>query len=39
MLIMLSVDELGTYNEVDATKDELHRKYVPMTLLLLFGRL
>lgn len=34
-----SVDELGTYNEVDVTKDELHRKYVPMTLNLLFGRL
>lgn len=34
-----SVDELGNYNEVNVTKDELHRKYVPMTLNLLFGRL
>lgn len=34
-----SVDELGNYNEVNVSKDELHRKYVPMTLNLLFGRL
>lgn len=34
-----SVDELGNYNEVNVTKNELHRKYVPMTLNLLFGRL
>lgn len=34
-----SVDELGYYNEVNVTKDELHRKYMPMTLNLLFGRL
>ena len=34
-----SVDELGNYDEVNVTKNELHRKYVPMTLNLLFGRL
>lgn len=34
-----SVDELNEYDEVNVTKDELYRKYVPMTLLLLFGRL
>ena len=34
-----SVDELDEYDEVNVTKDELYRKYVPMTLSLLFGRL
>lgn len=34
-----SVDEFDKYDEVDITKDELHRKYVPKTLNLIFGRL
>lgn len=34
-----SVDELGMYSEISVTKEELFRRYIPMTINLLFGRL
>lgn len=34
-----SVEELGMYSEISVTKEELFRRYIPMTINLLFGRL
>lgn len=34
-----SFDELGMYREICVTKEELFRRYIPMTINLLFGRL